>query len=48
MLGQQPLSHQSALVNYSTVRIASHLQATILLPLLCADPVRETAGSDGR
>ena len=31
--GQQPVSHPSASVNHSTVRIASHLQATILLPL---------------
>ena len=31
--GQQPVSHQSASVNHSTFRIASHLQATILLPL---------------
>ena len=31
--GQQPVSHLSASVNHSTVRIASHLQATIILPL---------------
>ena len=31
--GQQPVSHPSASVNHSTVRIASHLQATILLQL---------------
>ena len=39
--GQQPVSHPSASVNHSTVRIASHLQATIILPLFSSFNLRK-------